>query len=107
MLFPSGANLISHSGSGNYENLTSLYDLTSAKTGNIQFVKDNRTSGWTPIEVDYIVVINILQMKLDGVKNDEGVSFTLLTDEQIKTQLDLWVQRRSFRNNKSTTSNSK
>jgi hypothetical protein len=70
--------------------------LVETFTGNTRYlsVQDNRTSGWTPIEVDCIGAFNVTDMKLKGIKNDEGVPFTLLTNEQIKTQLDLWVQTR-------------
>lgn len=44
---------------------------------------------------DYFVknvgTFNVSQMKLKGVKADNGTPFTLLTNAQIKTQLDLWM----------------
>lgn len=46
------------------------------------------------VSFDNIITYNVSQMKLKGIKDDNGTPFTLLTDAQIKTQLDLWVQTR-------------
>ena len=35
-------------------------------------------------------------MKLKGVKNDDGVPFTLLTNDKLKHNLRLWMQTTSF-----------
>lgn len=45
------------------------------------------------MEVDFAGAFNVSQMKLKGVKDDNGTPFTLLTNAQIKTQLDLWVSK--------------
>ena len=39
------------------------------------------------------MLFNVSTMKLKGVRSDDGVPFTLLTDEQIRTQLDLWISK--------------
>ena len=52
-------------------------------------IVDNR-SGWTPIEVDYIGAYNVSDMIKQGVKNDNGIPFADLTNEEIKEQLDIW-----------------
>ena len=44
------------------------------------------------MEVDYAGVYNVSQMKLKGIKNDNGVLFANLTNEEIKSQLDIWVE---------------
>ena len=43
------------------------------------------------IDIFYLSILDISKMKLKGVKNDNGVPFTLLSVEQIKTQLDYWI----------------
>jgi hypothetical protein len=45
-----------------------------------------------PIEVDYIGAYNVSDMKLKGIKNDDGIPFANLTNEEIKSQLDIWVE---------------
>jgi hypothetical protein len=54
------------------------------------YIQDNNTSDWTPIEVDYIGVYNVSDMISQGVKNDNGIPFADLTNEEIKEQLDIW-----------------
>ena len=44
------------------------------------------------ILIDNIKLFNISQMKLKGIKNDDGVPFANLTNEEIKSQLDIWVE---------------
>ena len=39
-----------------------------------------------------LMFLMFLQMKLKGVKNDDGVLFSDLIDEEIKVQLDNWIQ---------------
>jgi hypothetical protein len=45
--------------------------------------------------VDNLVAYNITEMKLKGIKNDNGVLFANLTNEEIKSQLDIWVENGS------------
>ena len=44
------------------------------------------------MEVDYHMTYNITDFKKAGVKNDDGVPFANLTNEEIKSQLDIWVE---------------
>lgn len=81
-----------HSGSNEFELLSNI-QVASGSFNLIQ-VGDSRTTGFTPISVDYIGAYNASTMKLKGIKNDAGMPFNLLTNTQIKTQLDLWVQTR-------------
>lgn len=67
-----------HSGSGNFEYLSVV---GNASYGSLT-VDDNRTSGWTPIEIDYIGVINITDLV------SRGILPSGLTDAQYKTILD-------------------
>lgn len=54
---------------------------------------DNATANGKQMEVDYVGVYNVSQMKLKGIKNDDGVPFSDMSDADIKTQLDKWIQR--------------
>ena len=42
--------------------------------------------------VDNLVAYNITEMKLKGVKDDNGTLFSRLTNDEIKDQMDIWVQ---------------
>ncbi|MFA5720037.1 MAG: hypothetical protein WC939_03150, partial [Acholeplasmataceae bacterium] len=81
---------VSHPGNNNYEFVSNLDDMTLASR-NLQ-VSDYRTSGWTPIEVDYMGIINITDFKKAGVKDDNGSLFSRLTNDEIKDQMDIWVK---------------
>jgi hypothetical protein len=78
---------------GNWQFTSKIFTASSSYSGTGIRINDDSTSDWTPIEVDYVGAFNVSDMKLNGVKNDAGIPFTLLTNEQIKTQLDKWVQR--------------
>ena len=81
---------ISHSGSGNWELLSNVQNVSTNTVTRID-VFDARSSGWTQVQIDFLYVFNVSTMKLKGVKDDNGTPFTLLTNTQIKTQLDLWM----------------
>jgi hypothetical protein len=86
-----------HSGSGNYEMISGVQiagDLTSRFD-----VYDNRTSGWTQIDVDYAYVFNISTL----ISNKQysplySTTFDLMSDAQIKAQMDLWVANKTLPN---------
>ena len=59
------STLYSHSGSGNFEFLSGVYKFSGVYF--IDQIKDYRTSGWTPIEVDYIGAINITDLVSRGI----------------------------------------
>ncbi|MDI9503784.1 MAG: hypothetical protein QM205_02435, partial [Bacillota bacterium] len=44
------------------------------------------------MEVDYHMAYNITDFKKAGVKNDAGIPFAQLTNEEIKEQLDIWFE---------------
>ena len=69
-----------HSGSGNFEFISMVNDVSSG-TSNIE-INDYRNSGWTPIEVDYIGAINIADLV------SRGILPSGLTDLQYKDILD-------------------
>jgi len=80
-----------HSGSGNFEYLSVITTLTS---GAIQYprVADERTSGWTQVDIDYLYTFNISTL----IANNQysplfDTTFDLMSDADIKTQMDLWV----------------
>jgi len=83
-------SLNTHSGSGNFEFLSSCGTFNNISL--ITQVTDYNTSDWTEIEVDYIGAYNISQMQRKGIKNDAGIPFAQLTNEEIKSQLDIWVE---------------
>jgi len=82
---------VSHSGSNAYE-LISFIGLSSS-TANVNLrVLDTRASNWTQIDVDYIYRFNISTL----ISNKQyspisNTTFDLMTDAQIKTQMDAWV----------------
>jgi len=80
---------VSHSGSGNFEYLSTIQIIPD---GNGLLVADYRSSGWTPIEVDYVGAYNITTFINAGVVNDTGTLFSRLTNDEIKEQMDIWVQ---------------
>ncbi len=68
-----------HSGSGNFEFISYVIDAVAGRNPNII---DRRTSGWTPIEVDYIGAINITDLV------SRGILPSGLTESQYKDILD-------------------
>jgi len=54
-------------------------------------LKRNSASITTELYIDNIYLYNVSQMKINGVKNDDGIAFADLTNEQIKSQLDIWI----------------
>lgn len=77
-----------HSGSNNFEYVSAIYTLATSRQLQIT---DVRSSNWTPISVDYIGAYNVSTMINKGVKDDNGIPFSDLTNEEIKTQLDTWI----------------
>jgi len=78
-----------HSGSGTFEYLSLITDTTVI---NDAFsIMDVNLSDWTPIEVDYMGAYNVSDMIRQGVKNDDGIPFANLTNEEIKEQMDIWA----------------
>ena len=77
------SSLYSHSGSGNFEFLSGVYKFANATS--IAQVVDFRTSCWTPIEVDYIGVINLTAIFGAGNEPD-------------KAQMDLWLNNTNISN---------
>lgn len=71
---------IFHSGSNSFEFLSAV--ALQDNRSNIAKVSDYRSSGWTPIEVDYIGAINITDLVSRGILPSD------LTDAQYKTILD-------------------
>lgn len=45
------------------------------------------------VQVDYVKTYDVSDMISKGVKNDEGVLFSALTDEEICLQLDIWEEQ--------------
>lgn len=81
-----------HSGNGQYQFLSLVRKITSTVHG--AMISTSEVSpNFTPIEVDYIGAYNISDMILNGVKDDNGVLFSDLTNEEIRVQLDKWIQR--------------
>ena len=78
-------NLDNHSGSGQFEILSGL--KTYASSVDYLQIRDYRTSNWTEVSVEYAYFYSIDEMKLNNVKNDEGVSFELLSNEDIKNSI--------------------
>jgi len=68
-----------HSGSGNWELLSQVAISPGFSVG----VYDTSTSGWTPIEVDYIGAINITDLV------SRGILPSGLTNAQYKDILDV------------------
>lgn len=87
------ANAISsnvyHSGNNDFEFLSNIQ--VASDSFNVLQVGNSSTTSFTPILVDYIGSYNVSTMKLNGVKSDNGIPFSELTNEQIKTQLDTWI----------------
>ena len=83
-----------HSGSGQFEYLSMI--KTTTLSNRVVIVSDARTGAtgheFSPIEIDYIGAINITEFKDKGVKDDNGTLFSRLTNDEIKDQMDLWVQ---------------
>ncbi|HPW96839.1 MAG TPA: hypothetical protein PK557_07750, partial [Paludibacteraceae bacterium] len=79
-----------HSGNSEYELLSDIYIASS--TYNFIAIGSSASSGWTPIEVDYIGAINITDFIKKGVADDNGTLFSRLTNNEIKAQMDIWVQ---------------
>jgi lysophospholipase L1-like esterase len=73
------AGAVSHSGSGNFEYLSTIQIIPD---NNSLFVADFRTSNFTPIEVDYMGAINITDLVTRGILPSG------LTDAQYKAILD-------------------
>ena len=67
--------LINHSGSGLYEDLSDIYEVTSATNGYLRIAMDSRSSGWTTNYADDIFVINL---------ND------IFIIKPSKAQMDIW-----------------
>lgn len=78
-----------HSGSNTYEYHSYLTKKTSIN--NAIYIEDSRISDFTPISVDFIGAYNVTDMITKGVKNDNGILFNDLTNEEIKIQLDTWI----------------
>ena len=76
----SAGTFVSHSGSGNFEFISMVNDVSSG-TSNIE-INDYRNSDWTPIEVDYMGAINITDLV------SRGILPSGLTDSQYKDILD-------------------
>ena len=55
-----------HSGNNEFEFLSNI-QVASSLFNTIQ-ITDSRTSGWTPIEVDYVGAFNVSDMKLKVLK---------------------------------------
>jgi uncharacterized repeat protein (TIGR02543 family) len=88
-----GINLVAHTGSGNFENLSKIATITYGSVFQLQ-IRDFRTSAWTEIQVDYAYVFNISTL----ISNKQyspisNTTFDLMTDAQIKTQMDTWVNQ--------------
>lgn len=71
-LVPSGINSagVSHSGSGNYEILSGIFTNTTGSSAYIQ-ISDFRTTGWTQIDVDYVMVYNLTD--IFGAGNEPSI----------------------------------
>lgn len=55
-------------------------------------VRDARSSGWSPIEVDYIYAFNLQPLIDDKIYSPMyATTFDLMTDAQIKAQMDYWI----------------
>ena len=68
----SGVGVVSHSGSGEYETMKSLITWPSASTGTWNpKVQDTRASGWTQVDVDWVMLIPVDNTFLDGLTADE------------------------------------
>ena len=85
-------NIEFHSGSNKFEFLSG-YD-TMTEPVKIVSVRSIALDDWTPISIDFMGAFNVSQLKLQGIKDDNGVLFANLTDDQIKSQLDRWIQSR-------------
>ena len=87
------STLIKHSGSGNFEFLSTIATATD-NTNDTRFriVCDFRTSGWTESQVKSPNLINITDFIKKGVADDNGTLFSRLTNDEIKDQMDIWVQ---------------
>ena len=72
--------IASHSGSNSFEFLSGI--KTMSNEIKIISVRDDRASGWTPVEVDYIGAINITDLV------SRGILPSGLTNAQYKTILD-------------------
>lgn len=62
LAFKNGSNYIDlkyHSGSNSYQNLSNVFNTTIANVNDFIYVGDNRISGWTQIDVDYIYLYNL------------------------------------------------
>jgi hypothetical protein len=83
----------SHSGGGAYEILSASY--TALTTGNVSYgVWDTAASAWAQVDVDFIYAFNVS----DLIANEQysplySTTFDLMTDEQIKAQMDLWISQ--------------
>jgi hypothetical protein len=77
---------------GEWQFTSKIFTASSSYSGTGVRVNDSSPSDWKPIEVDYIGAYNVSDMKLKGIKNDNGIPFTNLTNEEIKSQLDIWVE---------------
>ena len=77
---------------GNWQFTSKTFTASSSYSGTGVMISDNSTSGWTPIEVDYIGAYNITDFINKGVADDNGTLFSRLTNDEIKAQMDIWVQ---------------
>ena len=81
-----------HSGSGNFELLSTIGILSNDFAYNYITIRDERTSGWTQIDVDFIYIFNISTLianKQYSPLYDD--TFDNMSDVYIQTQMDYWV----------------
>ena len=80
-----------HSGSGNYELLSSIHTMTTT-TYDVG-VRDFRTSGWSQVDIDYLYAFNISTLITNKRYSPlYNTTFDLMTDTQIKIQMDEFVK---------------
>ena len=89
MLYSGGLN-VAHSGGGDYELLSNI--VTAGETAHSFGIIDTRASAWTQTDVDYVYSFNISTL----ITNNQYsplfyTTFDLMSDADIKTQMDLWV----------------
>jgi hypothetical protein len=87
--------------SGAFTLLSGIRTISSTATLFSPRIYDNRTSGWTQIDVDYIYAFNISTL----ISNKQysplySTTFDLMSDAQIKAQMDAWHSSGYLFNNK-------